>query len=66
MRIILDEETPLEFAREIAYRTRAGTRQWSPEAAVAALGQVTGADVAKAAARVADGLLVTVRPEGQL
>ena len=62
LQLVRDAETPWERARQIAVNTRCGTRMWSIESEVAAIGEVNMADVAAAATVVADGWTAVVRP----
>ncbi len=63
MGLIRDSESPLEQANLIGARGRAGTVAWSLDDDLAELAAVTAQDVRAAAAQVADGLFVCVRPE---
>ncbi|MDX8050906.1 pitrilysin family protein [Lentzea sp. BCCO 10_0798] len=65
MRLLVDSEDPLEAARSLGVRTRAGTAPWSAEEQQAAIRAVTAEDVAAAARAVCAGLITVVRPEGR-
>ncbi|GAB3898591.1 hypothetical protein GCM10029964_083260 [Kibdelosporangium lantanae] len=62
LQLVRDAETPWERARQVAVNTRCGTRTWSIEDEVAAIGEVDTADVAAAATAVSDGWTAVVRP----
>lgn len=63
MNLVCDAEVPLEYANLIGAHMYAGTVAWSLRDELAGLAAVTAEDVRAAAARVADGLHVSVRPE---
>ncbi|MFJ8962755.1 M16 family metallopeptidase [Lentzea sp. NPDC102401] len=63
MSLVCDAEVPLEYANLIGARGYAGTVAWSVRDELACLAAVTTDDVRAAAARVAAGLRVSVRPE---
>ncbi len=65
MRLLVDSEDPLEAARSLGTRTRAGTAPWSPAARLAATCAVSALDVAEAARAICAGLITVVRPEGR-
>lgn len=62
MRLIVDADNPLEHVRLIAYRTHAGTVDWSVAEEIADLDAVTSEQIRQAAAAVRDGLVAVVRP----
>ncbi|WP_339133922.1 pitrilysin family protein [Streptomyces sp. f51] len=61
MSLVLESETPLEYAKLIAERTCATGRVWSLESEIAGLRQVGIDDVRRAAAHVRRELRMTVR-----
>ncbi|NYT92309.1 pitrilysin family protein [Salinispora sp. H7-4] len=63
MQLILDGEAPLEYARRLGQRTRAGAVPWSLEEDLTRLGAVTAEQVCAAARRIRDSLVTVVRPE---
>ncbi|MBL1097950.1 M16 family metallopeptidase [Streptomyces coffeae] len=63
MSMVLDWETPLERAKLVAQRIRAGRPAWSLTQELKELDSVTVDDVRRAAGRIADDLRITVRPE---
>ncbi|MEU8825724.1 pitrilysin family protein [Streptomyces sp. NPDC048636] len=63
MSMVLDSETPLERAKLVAQRVRAGRPDWSLEQELKELDSVTVDDVRRAAGRIAEDLRITVRPE---
>ena len=65
LRLLVDAEDPLEAARSLGVRTRAGTAPWSPRAQVTATRAVSVDGVAAAARAVRADLITVVRPEGQ-
>ncbi|QTR02778.1 insulinase family protein, partial [Saccharothrix algeriensis] len=65
VRTLVDTEDPLEAARSLGVRTRAGTAPWSPEALLAATRAVSADGVAEAARAVSADLITVVRPEGR-
>ncbi|HEX6344810.1 pitrilysin family protein [Umezawaea sp.] len=60
MHLVRGSEVPAEYARLIAQRTLAGTVEWSVDQELAALREVTGAQVVLAARRVLADLCVSV------
>ncbi|MFF4537267.1 M16 family metallopeptidase [Streptomyces aureus] len=61
MSLVLESETPLEYAKLIAERTCAQGRTWSLDSEIAGLRQVSVDDVRRAAAHVRRELRMTVR-----
>ncbi|MFF8785659.1 M16 family metallopeptidase [Streptomyces sp. NPDC015125] len=61
MSLILESESPLEYAKLIAERTCSAGRAWTVEDEIAELHRVTVDDVRRAAAHVRRELLLTVR-----
>ncbi|MFD1271476.1 hypothetical protein ACFQ51_04355 [Streptomyces kaempferi] len=61
MSLVLESETPLEYAKLIAERTCSTGRVWSLEDEIAELRRVGVDDVRRAAAHVRRELLLTVR-----
>jgi predicted Zn-dependent peptidase len=64
MRLILDAEDPMALAQLTAEHATAGEARWSVDFELAQLKGVTAQAVAGAAARVLQGLVTVVRPEG--
>ncbi|MFG2120209.1 M16 family metallopeptidase [Streptomyces sp. NPDC048710] len=61
MSLVLESETPLEYAKLIAERSCSAGRPWSLEEEITELRRVSAADVRRAAADVRRHLLLTVR-----
>lgn len=62
-RSVLDSDSPLDAATQIAAKSRSGSVPWSVEEELEWVEAVSTADIAAAAADVLAGLVVVVRPE---